>query len=217
MINVVLLDFDDTLCLSEEACFHLENDVAQGMGHAPMTREIHKKTWGKPTQDIINKRVPGINVKEFVIKMEKRMSEYVDNNKFDRIPERNLSILDSLRQKKKKVAILTSRSLSEAKHLLHSNHPLTKRIDAFYHRDNLDYLKPDPRVFNDALYQFDALPQECVYVGDSITDAQAAKKAGLHFIAVMESGLRSKNDFQNEHVDFFAEKFTDILPYILSH
>ncbi len=29
MIKLVLIDFDDTLCLTEKACFRIENDVAQ--------------------------------------------------------------------------------------------------------------------------------------------------------------------------------------------
>lgn len=217
MIKVVLLDFDDTLCLTEESCFQMENDVAQEMGFPPMTREMHKITWGKPLQDIIATRIPGINSREFMKHMEKTLPEYIENEKLDVIPEDNLKILDQLRNSGKKLAILTSRSLQEVQHLLHENHPLAKHIDAFYHRDNLEYLKPDPRVFNNALYQFDIMPEEAVYVGDSVSDAIAAKEAGMHFIAVLESGLRTKEDFEGKAVDFYAEKFTDILPYILSH
>ena len=62
---------------------------------------------------------------------------------------------------------------------------------------------------------FNVKPIEVVYVGDSLGDANAAKKAGMHFIAVLESGIRTKNDFKQFPVDFFANKFTDILKYIL--
>lgn len=46
MIKAVIFDFDDTICLTEELCFHLENRIAQEMGYKPMTHEAHKKNWG---------------------------------------------------------------------------------------------------------------------------------------------------------------------------
>lgn len=217
MIKVVLLDFDDTLCLTEEACFLLENAIGEEMGFRPMSRDVHKKTWGKPLQDIIPIRIPGIDAKQFMTLMEKRLPEYIEKGMLDIVPGKNLETLSKLKENGKQLAIVTSRSLVEVTHLLHENHPLTNLLDAFYHRDNLEYLKPDPRVFEKVLSDFSANPGECIYIGDSVSDAKAAKGAGMHFIAVMESGLRTDKDFTKEHVDFFAEKFTDILPYILSH
>lgn len=217
MIQVVLLDFDDTLCMSEESCFYFENDIARQMGFPAMTREIHKSNWGHPLQEAIKERIPGINAEKFMKLVEQQMPEYIEKEKLDTISDANIKVLDKLKAAGKKLAILTSRSLGEVKHLLHENYPLNGRIDAFYHRDNVEYIKPDPRVFNDALYQFDVLPEKCLYVGDSPSDAVAAKGAGMHFIAVLEAGIRTKKDFVGENVDFYAEKFTDILPYILSH
>ncbi len=37
MIKLILVDFDDTLCLSEKACFHVENEIAAELGFSPMT------------------------------------------------------------------------------------------------------------------------------------------------------------------------------------
>lgn len=217
MIKVVLLDFDDTLCLTEEGCFYMENAIVEEMGQKPMTRDIHRKTWGQPLQEAITKRVPGIDAKQFMELIGKRLPEYIKKGMLDVVPEKNLEVLTKLKENGKKLAIVTSRSLIEVTHLLHENHPLTNLLDAFYHRDNLEYLKPDPRVFEKVMRDFSVNPEECVYIGDSVSDAKAAKGAGMHFIAVMESGLRTKEDFAKEHVDFYAEKFTDVLPYILSH
>lgn len=217
MIKLVLLDFDDTLCLTESVCWRIENELAGKMGFTPMTHETHLKNWGKPLQIAIEERIPGIDGDEFMHLMDKELPKYIEAGTADKISSENLDILRKLRDKKKKVGILTSRSLSEIRHLLDNKHPLSQLTDAFYHKDNLEYLKPDPRVFTDALYQFDCLPDEVIYVGDAVSDAMAAKGAGLHFIAVLEAGIWTKGDFTGQHVDFFANKFTDILPYILSH
>jgi phosphoglycolate phosphatase-like HAD superfamily hydrolase len=100
------------------------------------------------------------------------------------------------------------------RHLLNNGHPIKSRIDAIYHEGNSQYLKPDYRVFNKLLYQFDLMPEECVYVGDAVTDAVAANGAGMHFFAVLESGLRAKEDFKEVKVDIFVNKFSDIIRYI---
>lgn len=130
------------------------------------------------------------------------------------VSEENLATLKALKKQGVKIAILTSRTLPEVKHFMRENHPLHAVLDGFYHRDNLQFLKPDPRVFNKALTDFQVTPQECVYIGDAVSDAVAAKGAGMHFIAVLESGLRKKEDFKNSNVDFFANTFSEILPYI---
>lgn len=216
MIKLVLLDFDDTLCLSEESCFHFENEVAQSMGFSAMSREVHKSTWGQHLQEAILDRIPGIDSKEFMSRFEARVPQAIKEGRFDSVPPRNLAILETIKDEGKKIALITSRSLIEVKAIMDTSHPLSNKIDAFYHRDNVTHIKPDPRVFNKALYEFDVMPIECVYVGDTLKDGFAAKNAGMDFIAVLESGLVSKDTFKNANitVDYFADKFTDILPYI---
>src|SRR5689334_15727273 len=136
MIKLVVLDFDDTFCLTEEACFDLENDIAKEMGFAPMTRALHKKNWGKPLEDAIKERVPGINAHEFMERVTKAIPEYIAQEKYDVISQKNLLALKSLRDAGRRLAILTSRTAGEARHLLHEKHPLNNHIEAFYHKDN---------------------------------------------------------------------------------
>ena len=219
MIKLVLLDFDDTLCLSEESCFHFENEVAGTMGFKPMNRKIHKTTWGQHLEESIQDRIPGIDAKEFMKRFEKLAPQAITEGRLDFVPKRNLEVLKKIKEDGKKIVIITSRSFIEVKAIMDPSHPLSGKIDKFYHRDNVEHMKPDPRVFNKALYEFDVMPIECVYVGDTLKDGFAANNAGLDFIAMLESGLVPKNLFLNVNiqVDYFAEKFTDILPYILQN
>ena len=150
---------------------------------------------------------------------DKMLPQAIKNGVMDAVPATNLAVLDKLKEAGKKIAIVTSRSYIEVKPMISLDHPLGSRIDAFYHRDNSDHLKPDPRVFNKALYEFDVTPNEAVYVGNALKDGFAAKGADLYFVAVLESGLVSKQDFANVNinVDFYADKFTDSLDFILQH
>jgi len=217
MLKLVIVDFDDTVCLTEEACFIIENQVAEEMGFKPMTRETHRMNWGKPLEAAIGERVPGIDAREFIKRVSALIPIYSRDGLLDSVPPRNLEALDALKEAGKRLAILTSRRYSEVAHLLEQDHPINKRIEKIYHQDNSEFIKPDPRVFDRILKDFTTSPSEAVYVGDAVTDAMAAKGAGLHFIGVLEGGFREEKDFAGLKVDFFVKHFTDIVPYALSH
>lgn len=200
--------------MTESACFYLENATAEKMGFAPITRQAHLQNWGKPIDQAIVDRIPGINPEAFMQQLEIEHRKFIKLGKIDTTSPINLSFLDNIKAIGKKQAILTSRSLREVRHLLNQDHPLAQRIDAFYHKDNTDFMKPDPRVFDKVFKDFSLSPDETVYIGDSLGDAISAKSAGMHFIAVLESGLRSHDDFQTVYVDFFATTLPEASAYI---
>lgn len=210
MIKAVVIDVDDTLCLTEAACFEMENDVLSRIGRPPMPRDIHIKTWGKPLFEVISERSPGLNLEDFKREYAETIPEYVAAGKLDDIAQENYRALDKLIKTGKSVMLLTSRTHGELKHLLELDHLLAKRITAFFYRDNMQFHKPDPRAFDTLLKGHGLRPQDCVYVGDSISDAVAANKAGLHFIASLESGLRKQEDFNGYDVDAFINHFSEL-------
>jgi HAD superfamily hydrolase (TIGR01549 family) len=211
MIRAVIIDVDDTLCLTEAACFAMENEALRRMGRPPMSRALHIASWGVPLFDAIAMRSPGVDADAFRHVFGPTMKEYIDTGKLDVISPQNYDALDALIAEGKQVMLLTSREHVEMKHMLEPDHGLASRITAFYYRDNTQFHKPDPRVFNELLHAHSLQPQECVYVGDSVSDAAAAKEAGLHFIASLESGLRSREDFQKIPVDAFVQEFPGVV------
>lgn len=217
MIKLVIIDFDDTLSLTEEACFYIENEAAMQLGFSPMTRETHLKNWGKPLKEAIVERIPGIDLPAFLVQVEKVRQQFVQEGKADAVSDINLKFLDNLVASGKKLAILTSRTQKEIMHLLKQDHPLHSRIEKFYHKTSSQYIKPDPRVFDKVLNDFAVSTHEAIYLGDSIDDAKSAKSAGLHFIAILESGLRKQEDFRSQPVDFFATTLPEAFTYISSH
>lgn len=214
MIKLVIIDFDDTLSLTEEAFFKIENLIAEKLGFLPMTRDAHQKNWGKPVKEAILERIPGIDPEEFMKTHKEVFPEFLREGKADIISEKNIDTLKKLKSMGKSLAILTSRTFQEAEHLIDKNHHLNKWIKKIYHTDNSKYLKPDPRVFDQILENFNVKTEEAVYIGDSLGDGMSAKGAGIHFIALLESGLRTKEYFKSVPVDYFAKTFPKILPYI---
>lgn len=180
-----------------------------------MSRETHKANWGKPVKDAIVERIPGIDPDEFMRLHREVLPVFVAEGKMDTIPPENIKVLQGLKDAGKKLAIVTSRALQEAEHLLEQSHDLTVVLDGFYHKDKTLYSKPDPRVFDGMLHDFALKPNEVVYIGDAPSDALAAKAAGLYFIASLESGIRTREDFKETDVDAFVNKFTDVEELLL--
>ena len=78
-----------------------------------------------------------------------------------------------------------------------------------YHRDNVSHAKPDPRAF-DWLWQKGFTPEQCVFVGDSILDGQAAHGAGMKFVATLESGIHDEDYFSGVEVAAFIKSFGEL-------
>jgi phosphoglycolate phosphatase len=214
MIKAVIIDVDDTLCLTEAACFDLENAALARMGRPPMSRAVHITTWGQPLFDAIVKRSPGIDVEQFKVAYHPVIEEFIKDGKLDVIPQENYEALDKLIALGKTIMLLTSRTHGEFKHMLAADHLLASRVTAFYYKDNMQYHKPDPRAFDQLLHEHNLQPEQCIYIGDSPSDGEAAGGAGLCFIASLESGIRQKQDFDGLRVDTFVDRFSDIVEAI---
>jgi phosphoglycolate phosphatase len=216
MIKLVVIDFDDTLCMTEGASFELENEIVQILGHKPMTRRQHQINWGKPIELAITERIPGIDVDEFMNLLGPTLKRYITEGKMDAITQANFQFLEDIRSSGRNLALLTSRTQTEVEHLLEPVHPINKHIEKIYYKGNSAFLKPDPRVFDKVLTDFGVKPSEAIYLGDYMGDATCAKGAGLHFVAVLESGLRTKDDFAGIAVDYFATTLPEAFSYISS-
>ncbi len=211
LIKAVVIDLDDTLFLTEVVCFEMENEILEKMGRKPMERAVHLSTWGQPLFVAILERSPGVDLEKFKQLFEPTINHYIKNGKLDSISVQNLKALNSLISLSYQLFILTSRTHAEMQHLLHLDHPLSGKIKDFYYREKMEFHKPDWRAFSKLLAEHRLNASECVYVGDTISDAKSAKGAGLHFIASLESGLRTKADFKDLSVDDFIYNFSEIV------
>ncbi|MEV6350570.1 HAD hydrolase-like protein [Actinoplanes sp. NPDC051851] len=210
MIKAVIVDVDDTLCMTEAASFDLENDVLAEMGRPPMSRAVHLATWGEILLDAMPHRSPGIDLTHFSTLFPVRHQRYLAEGRLDVIPPENLAALDRLVLEGRTVLLLTSRAEQEVRHLLEPDHVLAARVTGAYHQGNTRFRKPDPRAFDELLAERRLAPHECVYVGDSPGDALAAGGAGIPFIACLQSGVRRLPDFDPRFVTAAVDVFPEI-------
>ncbi|GIF07583.1 HAD family hydrolase [Actinoplanes siamensis] len=210
MIRAVIVDVDDTLCLTEAASFELENDVLAKLGRPPMSREVHRATWGETLLDAMPHRSPGVDLDRFAQLFPAEHQRYLADGRLDVIPPENLEALDRLVAEGRTVLLLTSRTEREVRHLLEPDHVLAGRVTGAYHQGNTRFRKPDPRVFDELLAETGLDPADCVYVGDSPGDAVAAGGAGMRFVACLQSGVRRLEEFDPRHVTAAVDAFPEI-------
>ena len=73
------------------------------------------------------------------------------------------------------------------------------------------YRKPDPRAFDPIFEQMKAHREAAVYVGDWHSDIEAARGAGITFVAVLSGGI-PRHAFEREGVskDQIIEQLSDL-------
>ena len=73
--------------------------------------------------------------------------------------------------------------------------------------------KPDPEGLRLAMERLGAGPEETLYVGDSVTDAEAARRAGVSFVAVL-SGTTPREAFLGYPVCAMIQSLTNLPEWI---
>lgn len=70
--------------------------------------------------------------------------------------------------------------------------------------------KPDPEGLLLAITQIGSSPANCLYVGDSVTDAETARRADIAFVAVL-SGVTPRTAFESYNAYAILEDVSELL------
>jgi pyrophosphatase PpaX len=103
-----------------------------------------------------------------------------NSNLFNGVPE----VLEALKNRGVKMAIVTTRSKKELLHIL-KMFSIESYFDAAVSRDDVKNGKPSPDPLLFALKQLGLRPDETAMVGDMPTDIEAGKRAGTKTIGLL--------------------------------
>ncbi len=98
-------------------------------------------------------------------------------------------------------------------------HPLLKTLGIFddfkivISGDSLAKKKPDPLPLVHAASYFNISPQECLMLGDSVSDVKAARAAGFSIIC-MSYGYNHGNDIADESPDLVIDSMSQLREYL---
>lgn len=192
--KALIFDYDDTLVKTYEVKWRQFKAVAKDMYGIHLTDDVLREHWGKPYDEAHRAYFRNSDTLENMLaaKLEREAEFPI---------ELQPSALETVSRLREHGAILTILSSSKG--------PLVradlKRLgfhladfSAIQTSEETKVHKPNPEVFTPMLEHLakqSIKPSDTIYVGDSLSDYQAAKAAGLGFIAVT-TGITTAAEFR---------------------
>ena len=203
----VLFDLDGTLVDTAPDLMRAHNHVMQKFGYPTKSTEEIRNLVGKGAGAMIGRSIWGQAKKEFGKvndeKVKKEMvTEFVDFYGKNIIKESTLingvkKFLNWCKNQNISMAVCTNKQE-------HLSNDLLKKIGIYDYfeyvagSDTFDYCKPDPRHLTSVVEILDGDIKKSIMIGDSETDANAAKAAEIPII-LLEDGYTEKNKDEIYH------------------
>lgn len=191
--RVILFDLDDTLLRSRMIKWQQYKSVACRQYGIALTEEELTRQWGKPFDEMISalyrRSAPLEEMRAATLALEPQYPKTPIDGAV-RTVERLLDLGFG-------AGVVTATNTSHANFdLERTGFPVERLL--FVHGADLTLAhKPDPEVFRlalDRLADDGITAADMTYVGDSLTDAEAARRAGLRFVGVT-TGLVGRDEF----------------------
>tara|TARA_Y100001936_G_scaffold119609_1_gene117037 strand:- start:258 stop:941 length:684 start_codon:yes stop_codon:yes gene_type:complete len=203
----ILFDLDGTLVDTAPDLMHAHNHVMKQYGYPTKSTEEIRNLVGQGAGAMLGKSIYGQAKKEIrEVKDEKIKKEMV--NVFLDFYGKNIAnesklisgVKDFLiwsREKKISMAVCTNKQEHLAIDLLKKIgiYDFFEYVAGF---NTFDYCKPDPRHLTSVIEILDGEISKSLMIGDSETDANAAKNAGIPII-LLEDGYTEKNTTEIYH------------------
>ncbi len=213
----ILFDLDGTLVDTAPDLMNAHNHVMKKYGYETKTTEDIRQLVGKGTASLIGRSVWGQAKKEFgeindqSIKKE-MVKDFIDYYGKNIAVESGLvnGVLEFLNWAKKNnisMGVCTNKQEYLSVKLLKQ----IKIYDYFEYvagSDTFDYCKPDPRHLTNVIEIMQGDIKKTLMIGDSETDAESAKAAGIPFI-LLEDGYTEKKVSEIYH-DYLIKDFVNI-------
>ncbi len=209
----ILFDFDYTLADSSRAVVECVNVAFDNMGLPRSEADAIRRTIGlslPETFRVLCGRDGDARVEEFRSHFRERSNEImVDWTEF--LPG-TAAVLEELAGRSLKLGIVSTKYRFRIEATLRRD-GLLRLFETIVGGDDVPEFKPDPSGLMMAASQLGLGLDDLIYVGDSVTDAEAARRAGMRFVAVLTGPTRSA-EFDS-HSPVAVLKNLDEIPHIL--
>ena len=203
----LLFDLDGTLVDTAPDLMNAHNHVMRKFGYADKSTNNIRKLVGRGTDSLITRSVWGKAKKEFKEIDDKRIKKEMVNE-FLNFYTKNIVVESKLingaynflnwaKKNNISMGVCTNKQDYLAIDLL-------KKINVYDYfeyvagSNTFEYCKPDPRHLTSVIEIMDGDINKSLMIGDSETDADAAKSAGIPFI-LLENGYTEKNTNEIPH------------------
>lgn len=209
-IRCIILDIDGTLVLSNNAHAHAWEEALGEHGYKIPYDNI-RPLIGMGGDNLLPQLNPKLTQDDLMAKAISRRRSQLFLKKYapDLKPTRGArDLVLELHDRGIKRVVATSASDQELDALLAAAH-LSDLIDHTASKDDATQSKPAPDIVAVALHKSGCPSSDCVMLGDTSYDAQAARGAGVPFIAVRcggasEADLAGADEVYNDPADLLA-------------
>lgn len=188
-----LFDFDYTLADSSKGIVTCFRKVLDRHGYTGITDEAIKRTIGKTLEDSFG-ILTGVDDRETLVSYRKEYAKeseiHMNANTFF-FPD-TLPALTTLKERGMQIGIISTKGRALIASFL-KNHLPDDWFDIIVGAEDVERHKPDPEGLLSAVDRLDTTPGETLYIGDSIIDAETARKAGIDFAGVT-SGMTTREE-----------------------
>ncbi|MGC1685288.1 MAG: HAD-IA family hydrolase [Candidatus Acidiferrales bacterium] len=195
-IRSVIFDFDFTLADTSNGIFDCVSTALAAVGATAAERDAVNATIGLPLRDAYTKLTGNADENrqsQFVEHFHRRADDIMVKSAvvFEFVPE----AIRQIRAQGLTTAVASTKRRVHIESIL-ERESLTGAFDAVVGGNDVQNQKPHPESLFAGMRKLGAAPWECVYVGDSIVDAEAANRAGIQFVAVL-SGVTPRAQFDS--------------------
>lgn len=209
-IQAIIFDFDYTLADSSEGVIECINFALDRL-RLPLAGDAEiRKTIGLSLPDALVMLVGREYVRytdEFVRLFVERADEVMTDmtELFDIVPE----TIAALQKLGIRLGIVTLKYRYRIESVFRRER-LSDAFEVIIGFEDVSEQKPNPTGLLTALERLNCVRQNCLYVGDSVTDAKTAQRADIDFIAVM-SGVTPRAAFDDYDVYAILEDISGLL------
>ena len=208
-VRTIIFDFDYTLVDSAQGTIDGVNFAFEKMGLPIASDDAVRRTIGLSLPDILT-ALAGDAYAKCVDEFTRLFFQRADETMvalaefYAEVPQ----TVKALRELGIQLAIVSQKTrryiqpILEKENLLEAFEVIVGGGDAPY--------KPDPEGLLLAITQTESNPENCLYVGDSVTDAETARRAGIAFIAVL-SGVTPRTAFEDYDVYTILDDVSGVL------
>lgn len=174
MIKLIIFDFDGVIVDSTKFNIFFANKVLQHFSKKKLTKKQEIDAYTLTTKHFYNKYLSDVSKLKAIFYSQLLFTKSLSKFK----PMSHLKkLLNSLKKSNYKLAIATNRA-DETFQIL-DKLKIRKYFDYILTADNITKPKPNPQVIQKVIKHFNVKPSETIYVGDTHVDSEAAKRAGV--------------------------------------
>ena len=212
--RVVLFDFDYTLADSSEGAYECINFALAKMGLAPVSAEAACRTIGLSLNETflsLGDHHEPQRCAEFYRLFVERADEVMSDLTvlYESVP----AMVQTLREQGLRLGIVSTKYRRRISQVL-TREALSHGFELVIGGEDVELHKPHPQGLFEAMQRLECSPESVVYVGDSLVDAELAKRAGVPLIVVL-SGTTPRSAFDDYSPLGILETVSELPQFLL--